>query len=59
MDTIFGQHRFEREKMFHITKEMRSEPTAQIARDLDHDCEAVLDFVYEVQDLPARSARWN
>jgi transposase-like protein len=49
-DTIFGQHRFELEEMFYIVKEMRSEPTAQIARDLDRDYEAVLDFVHKVQD---------
>ena len=36
--------------MFYIIKEMRSEPTAQIARDLDRDYEAVLNFVHEVQD---------
>jgi len=53
-DTIFGQHRFELEEMFHITKEMRSEPTAQIARDLDRDYEAVLDFVHEVQDATGK-----
>jgi len=35
--TIFGQHRFGLEEMFYIVKEMRSEPTAQIARDLDRD----------------------
>jgi transposase-like protein len=48
-DTI-SQHRFELEEMFYIVKEMRSELTAQIARDLDRDYEAVLDFVHEVQD---------
>jgi hypothetical protein len=37
--------------MFYIVKEMRSEPTAQIARDLDRDYEAVLDFVHKVQDV--------
>ena len=36
--------------MFYTVKEMRSEPTAQIARDLDRDYEAVLDFVHEVQE---------
>jgi len=50
-DTIFGQHRFALEEMFYIVKEMRSEPTAQIARDLDRDYEAVLDFVHKVQDV--------
>jgi transposase-like protein len=50
-DTIFGQHRFALEEMFYIVKEMRSEQTAQIARDLDRDYEAVLDFVHEVQDV--------
>ena len=49
-DTIFGQHRFELEELFYMVKEMRSETTAQIARDLDRDYEAVLDFVHEVQD---------
>jgi len=49
-DTIFVQHRFELEEMFYTVKEMRSEPTAQIARDLDRDYEAVLDFVHEVQE---------
>jgi hypothetical protein len=33
-----------------MVKEMRSETTAQIARDLYRDYEAVLDFVHEVQD---------
>jgi hypothetical protein len=37
--------------MFYIVKEMRSEPTAQIARDLDRDYEAVLNFVHNVQDV--------
>ena len=37
--------------MFYIIKEMRSEPTAQIARNLDRDYEAVLNFVYKVQDV--------
>lgn len=49
-DTIFGQHRFELEEMFYIIKEMRAEKTAQIARYLDRDYEAVPDFVHEVQD---------
>jgi len=50
-NTIFGQHRFDLEEMFYIVKEMRSETIAQIVRDLDRDYEAVLDFVYEVQDV--------
>jgi len=50
-NTIFGQHRFGLEEMFYITKEMRSEPTAQIARDLDRDYEAVLNFVHNVQNV--------
>ena len=33
-----------------MLKEMRSVPTAQIARDLDRDYEAVLNFVHEIQD---------
>ena len=33
-----------------MVKEMRSEPTAQIGRDLGRDYEAVLDFVHEVQE---------
>ena len=37
--------------MFYIVKEMRSEPTAQIARDLGRDYEAVLSFVHKVQDV--------
>ena len=37
--------------MFYIVKEMGSEPTAQIARDLDRDYEAVLNFVHKVQDV--------
>ncbi len=49
--TLFGQHRFGLEEMFYIVKEMRSEPTAQIARDLDRDYEAVLNFVHKVQDV--------
>lgn len=40
-NTLFGQHRFGLEEIFSIVKEMRSEPTAQIARDLDRDYEAV------------------
>ena len=44
-NTIFGQHRFVLEEMFYIVKEMRSEPTAQIVRDLGRDYEAVLNFV--------------
>ena len=36
--------------MFYTVKEMRSESTAQIARDFDRDYEAVLDFVHEVQE---------
>ena len=50
-DTIVGQHRFGLEEMFYISKEMRSEPTAQIARDLDRDYGAVLNFVHKVQDV--------
>ena len=50
-NTIFGQHRFELEEMFYIIKEMRSESTAQIVRDLGRDYEAVLNFVHEVQDV--------
>ena len=52
--TIFSQHRFGLEEMFYIVKEMRSEPTAQIARDLDRDYEAVLDFVHEVQEASGK-----
>ena len=37
--------------MFYIVKEMRSEPTAQIARDLDRDYEAVLNYVHKVQEV--------
>ena len=48
---LFGQHRFGLEEMFYIVKEMRSEPTAQIARDLDRVYEAVLNFVHKVQDV--------
>jgi len=40
--------------MFHIAKEMRSEPTAQIARDLNRDYEAVLDFVHQIQDATGK-----
>jgi transposase-like protein len=53
-DTIFGQHRFGLEKMFYIVTEMRSEQTAQIARDLNRDYEAVLDFVHEVEDVSGK-----
>ena len=49
--TIFGQHRFGLEEMFYIVKEMRSESTAQIARDLDRDYEAVLNYVHKVQEV--------
>jgi hypothetical protein len=45
--------------MFYIIKEMRSEPTAQIARDLDRDYEAVLDFVHEVQDVSGEIDEFN
>jgi len=48
--TVFGQHRFELEEMFYILKEMQSEPTAQIVRDLGRGYEAVLSFVHELQD---------
>ena len=37
--------------MFYIVKEMRSEPTAQIAHDLDRDYEAVLNFVHKIQEV--------
>ena len=37
--------------MFYIVKKMRSEPTAQITRDLDRDYEAVLNFAHKVQDV--------
>lgn len=50
-DPIFGQYRFALEEMFYIIKEMRSEKTAQTARDRDCDYEAVLNFVHEVQDV--------
>ena len=36
--------------MLYTVKGMRPEPTAQIARDLDRDYEAVLAFVHEVQE---------
>jgi len=36
--------------MFYMIKEMRSELTAQITRDLNRDYEAVLDFIHEVQE---------
>jgi len=36
--------------MFYTVKKIRSEPTAQIARDLDRDYEAVLNFVHQVQE---------
>jgi hypothetical protein len=47
-NTIFCQHRFDLEEMLYMIKEMQSKPTAQIARDLEHDYEAVLGFVHEV-----------
>jgi transposase-like protein len=50
-NTLFGQHLFGLEEMFYIVKEMRSEPTAQIVRDLDRDYEAVLNFVHKIQDV--------
>ena len=50
-DRIFGQHRFAIEEMFSVVKEMRPEPTAQIARDLDRDDEAVLTLVRKVRDV--------
>jgi transposase-like protein len=50
-DTIFGQHRFAIEEMFSVVKEMRPQPTAQIARDRDRDDEAVLTFLRNVQDV--------
>ena len=45
-NTIFGL-----EEMFYIVKKMRSEPTAQIDRDLDRDYEAVLNYVHKVQNV--------
>lgn len=50
-NTIFGQHRFALEEMFSIVKEKRSERSAQIARDLDRNYEAVLNFIHNVQDV--------
>lgn len=50
-NTMFGQHHFGLEEMFYITKEMRSERLAQIARDLDRDYKAVFNFVHKVQDV--------
>jgi len=50
-DTIFGQHRFAIEEMFSVVKEMRPQQTAQIARDLDRDDEAVPTFVRNVRDV--------
>ena len=41
-----GQHRFGLEEMFYVVREMRSEPTARITRDLDRDYGAVLSFVH-------------
>ena len=37
--------------MFYIVKEMRFERSAQIARDLDRDYEAVLNYVHKVQEV--------
>jgi hypothetical protein len=34
--------------MSYVIREMRSEPTAQIVRDLDRDHEAVLNFVLDL-----------
>jgi len=48
--TLFENHKFPIEEMFYILKEMRSVPTAQIARDLERDYEAILNFVHEIQD---------
>ena len=48
--TLFEHHKFPIEELFYMLKEMRSVSTAQIARDLDRDYEAVLNFVHEVQD---------
>ena len=50
-NALFGQHRFGLEEMFYIVKGIRSEPTAQIARDRNRDYEAVLNFVHNVQDV--------
>ena len=49
--TMFWQHRFGIEEMFYIVKEMRSESTAQIARDLDRD--------YELRHANERTGREN
>ena len=48
--TLFEHHKFPIEELFYMLKETRSVPTAQIARDLNRDYEAVLNFVHEVQD---------
>lgn len=45
--------------MCYIVTELRSEPTPQIARDLDRDYEAVLDFVHEVQDVSGDIDEFN
>jgi hypothetical protein len=40
--------------MLYMVKEMRSETTAQIGRDLDRDSEVVLDFGHEVQETSGK-----
>ena len=57
--TLFSQHRFGLEEMFYIVKQMKSEPTAQIARDLDRDYGSVLNFVHKVQDTGRNLDEFN
>ncbi len=47
---LFEHHKFPIGELFYMLKEIRYVPTAQIARDLDRDYEAILNFVHEIQD---------
>lgn len=50
-DTIFGQHQLDVEEMFYIIKNINDEQSVQIARDLNRDYQAVLNFVDEIEQV--------
>lgn len=52
-DSFFEYRKFPIEEMFHMSKEMRSVPSAQNASDLDRDDEAVSNFRHDLQELCA------
>ena len=55
--TIFEHHQFPLEEMFYILKEMEVKSSYQIAKELDRDYEAVLNFVHQVQELASKYAQ--